>query len=90
MCIELNNRALEKKIKKITKQKSFPKNHPHKKPHSKTNSHHKNNSTKKIPPQPTCCFHLYYSSLGSFLHVKTELIKRSALASILFALHSIL
>jgi len=45
---------------------------------------------QKTPPQPICCLQLYYSTLGVFPHVRIELIKRSALESMLFMLHSIL
>lgn len=90
VCVEWSNRALEKNNQP---NKALPPPNKNQKTQTK-NPTKPTNSTKtaatKNPPQPICCSQLYYSSLGLFPHVRTELIKRSALESILFILHSIL
>lgn len=76
--------------KQIKKTQTHPRTTLTKKPTTKPTHTTKSTALKKSHLNPSAIFIYTYSSLGLFPHVKIELIKGSALASILFALHSIL
>lgn len=90
MCIELNNRALEKKNQKNNQTKKLPQEPPSQKTPQQNQLTPQKQQHQKNPTSTHLLFSSILQQLGLISHVKIELIKRSALASILFALHSIL